>query len=349
LAAWPGIRKKFYLSVALVQISKYMKSNQEFAVNVTNLHKVFYSIRGFWRQHKHPIVAVDDISFEIKKGELFGIVGPNGAGKTTTIKMLSTLLLPTSGNASILGCDILRDTDEIRRRIGFTFGGNKGLYGRLSALDNLRYFAELYKIDPDLIGKRIDELLDVVGLAGREHDRVETYSSGMQQRLHLARALLHDPELIFLDEPTVGIDPVGAREIRQLVKVFVERGKTILLTSHYMYEVEELCDRIAVVNQGRIIALDTPAALKAGFQGDCVIVIQAPNGKQSVQGLLDSLQTQLTKVHVSGDSLSLYTKNPSVVLDGLTPLLKEKIVANIEVRNASLEDVYVNIVKTQKT
>ena len=273
-----------------------MKNDQEIAVNVTNLHKLFYSIRGFWRQHKHPIVAVEDISFDIKRGELFGVVGPNGAGKTTTVKMLSTLLLPTSGTASVLGLDILRDTREIRRHIGFTFGGNKGLYGRLSGLDNLRYFAELYKIDPDIIGGRIAELLEIVGLTGREQDRVETYSSGMQQRLHLARAMLHDPEMIFLDEPTVGIDPIGAREIRQLVKELVERGKTVLLTSHYLYEVEELCDRIAVVNHGKIIALDTPAALKSHSKGDCVVVIQVPNGKGSLQGQLDALQQHLSKL-----------------------------------------------------
>ena len=326
-----------------------MKNDQEIAVNVTNLHKLFYSIRGFWRQHKHPIVAVEDISFDIKRGELFGVVGPNGAGKTTTVKMLSTLLLPTSGTASVLGLDILRDTREIRRHIGFTFGGNKGLYGRLSGLDNLRYFAELYKIDPDIIGQRIAELLEIVGLTGREQDRVETYSSGMQQRLHLARAMLHDPEMIFLDEPTVGIDPIGAREIRQLVKELVERGKTVLLTSHYMYEVEELCDRIAVVNHGKIITLDTPAALKAHSKGGCVVVIQVPNGKGSLQGQLDALQQHLSKVHTSGEILSLYTQSPSIVLNELTPLLKQNLITNIEVRNATLEDVYVNIIKNQTT
>jgi ABC-2 type transport system ATP-binding protein len=317
----------------------------QIAVKVENLHKVFQSIRGFWRQKRHPVTAVEDISFSIHRGELFGIVGPNGAGKTTTVKMLSTLLLPTSGMASIFGLDILKDTNQIRPRIGFTFGGNKGLYSRLSGLDNLKYFAELYKLDPDTINRRIKELLEIVGLTGRENDRVETYSSGMQQRLHLARALLHDPELIFLDEPTVGIDPVGAREIRQLVRELVRRGKTILLTSHYMYEVEELCDRIAVVNHGKIIALDTPAALKSQSSGDCVIVIQTPNGEQSLNGKLDSLKPYLSRVHASGETLSLYTQTPSKVLNELTPLLERNVITNIEVRNATLEDVYVDIIK----
>ena len=167
----------------------------------------------------------------------------------------------------------------------------------------------------------------------------------MQQRLHLARALLHAPALIFLDAPPVGIDPVGAREIRQLIKELVKRGKTVLLTSHYMYEVEELCDRIAVVNHGKVIALDTPAALKAQSSGDCVIAIQTPNGEQSLQGKLESLQKYLTHVHASGDMLSLYTQTPSKVLNELAPLLEQNVITNIEVRNATLEDVYVDIIK----
>jgi ABC-2 type transport system ATP-binding protein len=322
-----------------------MHTSTDIAVHIDYLHKVFQSIQGFWRQKRHPVTAVEDISFSIQRGELFGIVGPNGAGKTTTVKMLATLLLPTSGTASIFGLDLLKDTRAIRPRIGFTFGGNKGLYSRLSGLDNLKYFAELYKMEPDTINRRIKELLELVGLTRRELDRVETYSSGMQQRLHLARALLHDPELIFLDEPTVGIDPVGAREIRQLVKELVKRGKTILLTSHYMYEVEELCDRIAVVDHGTIIALDTPAALKSHSTGDCVIVIQTPNGEQSLHGKLESLKGQLSRIHATGDTLSLYTRMPTKILNELAPLLEQNLITNIEVRNATLEDVYVDIIK----
>ena len=322
-----------------------MPDNTEIAVKVENLHKVFQSVQGFWSQKRHPITAVEDISFSIGKGELFGMVGPNGAGKTTTVKMLSTLLLPTSGTASIFGLDILKDTHQIRSRIGFTFGGNKGLYSRLSGLDNLKYFAELYKLDPDVINKRIKELLDVVGLTGREKDRVETYSSGMQQRLHLARALLHDPELIFLDEPTVGIDPVGAREIRQLVKDLLKRGKTILLTSHYMYEVEELCDRIAVVNHGQVIALDSPMGLKSRSTGDSVVVIQTPNDNPTLQQELRALNITATDIHNSGEAISLHTKNPSLVLNALAPLLERNAITNIEVHNATLEDVYVQIIK----
>ncbi|MCL4528690.1 MAG: ABC transporter ATP-binding protein [Chloroflexi bacterium] len=326
-----------------------MQINQEIAVEVEHLHKVFYSIQGFWRQKRHPVTAVEDISFSIQRGELFGMVGPNGAGKTTTVKMLSTLLLPTSGTARIFGLDILKDTNQIRPEIGFTFGGNKGLYSRLSALDNLKYFAELYKLEPDTINKRIKELLELVGLMGRENDRVETYSSGMQQRLHLARAMLHKPRLIFLDEPTVGIDPIGAREIRQLVKELVERGTTILLTSHYMYEVEELCGRIAVVNHGKIVALDTPAGLKSRSTGDSVVAIQTQGDHSALERELRAMRLAVTDIDNSDEMISLRTKNPSRVLNALSPLLERSIITNIEVRNATLEDVYVQIIKETET
>lgn len=321
-----------------------MQESPELAISVKNLRKIFYSIHGFWHQTRQPIVAVDDISFQVRRGELFGMVGPNGAGKTTTVKMLSTLLLPTSGAVEIFGTDV-RDTAQVRPHIGFTFGGNKGLYTRLSGLDNLKYFSELYRIPPQISRKRIKDLLEVVGLSGREHDRVETYSSGMQQRLHLARALLHNPQLIFLDEPTVGIDPVGAREIRKLIKQLVRGGRTILLTSHYMYEVEELCDRIAVIDHGRIVAMDTPAALKARCSEDSVIVIQTTNNNRQLQQQLQPLRGYLTGIHANHDSMSLHTRAPSKVLNALTPLLEQNLIGNIEVRNATLEDVYVDIIK----
>jgi ABC-2 type transport system ATP-binding protein len=322
-----------------------MNNNNDCAVQVENLHKVFFAVQGFWRQKRRPVTAVEDISFEIGRGELFGMVGPNGAGKTTTVKMLSTLLLPTTGTAKIFGLDIINDTYEIRPRIGFTFGGNKGLYSRLSGLDNLKYFAELYKLDPETISKRIKDLLEVVGLTGRENDRVETYSSGMQQRLHLARAMLHDPDLIFLDEPTVGIDPVGSREIRALVRELIKRGKTVLLTTHYMFEAEELCDRIAVVNHGRIVALDTPAGLKSRSSGESVLVIHTPDENPELQKELRALHIDDDDINNSGEMITLRTKNPAPILNALTPLLGRNVITNLEVHNATLEDVYVQIIK----
>src|SRR5437899_7678167 len=186
-------------------------------VEAEDLRRTYRTTTGTFRRRALDVEAVRGISFQIEEGELFGLLGPNGAGKTTTIKMLITLLIPTAGTASVLGYDVVRDAREVRKRIGYVFGGERGLYERLSAYDNLRYFAELYGVPPREQKPRIGELLDLVGLTGRERERVEGYSRGMRQRLHIARGLLHDPPVVFLDEPTIGVDPVGARELRATI------------------------------------------------------------------------------------------------------------------------------------
>ncbi len=227
-------------------------------VEAHDLRRVYKTHTGTIRRRVKEIEAVRGVSFQIEKGELFGLLGPNGAGKTTTIKMLITLLIPTAGSASVLGFDVVKDPREVRKRIGYVFGGERGVYERLSGYDNLRYFAELYGVPPKVQKPRIEELLELVGLKGREHERTEGYSRGMKQRLHVARGLLHDPEVVFLDEPTIGLDPVGARELRATIGTLTEAGKTILLTTHYMFEADALCDRIAVISQGEIVAEGTP-------------------------------------------------------------------------------------------
>jgi ABC-2 type transport system ATP-binding protein len=324
----------------------------DFAIEARSLQKTFTTKQGFWQRKTKTTVAVEDVSFNVERGELFGLLGPNGSGKTTTVKMLSTLLLPTAGTALVLGLDVTRETHKVRQRIGFTFGGARGLYSRLTANDNLRYFSELYGLEPSVSRARIPELLELVGLTGRGDDRVETYSSGMQQRLHLARALLHDPELIFLDEPTVGIDPVGARELRSMVKRLVAMGKTILLTTHYMAEAEELCDRIAIIKQGRIVALDTPAALKQRISGDSVIDVQIKNENALlVLGCLQALNGHAT-IQVTEtppfQCISIRTPAPGVVMEKLAPFLNPQVIQGLEVRNQTLEDVYVAIIQGDK-
>lgn len=318
------------------------------AIDVLSLKKTFTTRHGFWKRTARNTIAVDGISFHVEKGELFGLLGPNGAGKTTTVKMLSTLLLPTSGSISIFGKDALRDTNEVRKCIGFTFGGARGLYGRLSAIDNLRYFAELYAIPPEITRKRIPELLELVGLEKRGDDRVETFSSGMQQRLHLARALLHDPELIFLDEPTVGIDPVGARELRAAIKLLIGRGKTILLTTHYMAEADELCDRIAIIKKGHLVALDTPSSLKKQISEDSVIDIKVnAEDLPAVKNLLNQLGDQVSVTYSEHNyviGVSITTPQQGVVIERLSPMLNMNLIQNLEVRNQTLEDVYIAII-----
>jgi len=202
---------------------------ERLAIQAKNLCKTFHTRMGLWKIKKKDIEAVKGVSFTVEQGEVFGLLGPNGAGKTTTVKMLTTLLLPSNGTAEIMGLDVINQTAEVRRQIGFAFSGSRGLYNRLTAIQNLKYFAELYALDKDVIKKRIPELLELVGLADRGDDRVETYSSGMTQRLHLARALLHDPPILLLDEPTVGIDPVGSRELRKTIKNLSSLKNTLLV------------------------------------------------------------------------------------------------------------------------
>src|SRR3954465_9516160 len=208
------------------------------AIEARELRRTYKTSTGVFRRRSLEVEAVRGISFEVAEGELFGLLGPNGAGKTTTIKMLITLLLPTEGAARVLGYDVIRDAREVRKRIGYVFGGERGLYERLSGLDNLKYFAELYGVSGKAQQKRIDEVLEMVGLRGRERERVEGYSRGMRQRLHIARGILHDPQVVFLDEPTIGVDPVGARALRAMIGGLVESGKTVLLTTHYMFEAD---------------------------------------------------------------------------------------------------------------
>ncbi|MBA2726315.1 MAG: ABC transporter ATP-binding protein, partial [Actinobacteria bacterium] len=244
-------------------------------IEARDLRRTYRTSTGFIRRKALDVEAVRGVSFNVEEGELFGLLGPNGAGKTTTIKMLITLLIPTSGRASVLGYDVVDDAQAVRERIGYVFGGDRGLYERLSALDNLRYFAELYGVPAREQNRRISQLLELVGLTGREKERVEGYSRGMRQRLHIARGLIHDPPVVFLDEPTIGVDPVGARELRKLMSSLIDAGKTVLLTTHYMFEADALCDRIAVIAHGQIIGEGTPKELKSRVGDRTVLEIEA--------------------------------------------------------------------------
>lgn len=217
--------------------------------------------KGFFRKKK-TLIAVDGISFSVQEGEIFGLLGENGAGKTTTIKMLITLLAPTSGTCKVLDFHTFGQEKEIREKINFIFGGEMGVYRRLSARDNLQYFANLYQIEKTEAKQRIEKLLKLVGLEESADQLTETYSKGMIQRLQIARGLINEPDIIFMDEPTVGLDPLGARMLRDIIIELKKQGKTILLTTHYMHEAEELCDRVALMKKGKIIALDTPEQLK---------------------------------------------------------------------------------------
>lgn len=234
----------------------------ETVIEVRNLRREYVTYTGGIRRKKVVVEAVRGIGFTVDKGEIFGLLGQNGAGKTTTIKMLTTLLAPTSGTCKVFGCDTFGQEKQIRKRINFIFGGEMGVYRRLSARDNLRYFANLYLMDTARREDRIRHILELVELTEAADQLAETYSKGMLQRLQIARGLINDPEIIFMDEPTVGLDPLGAHMLRDIIRRLRDAGKTVLLTTHYLPEAEELCNRMVILNHGQIVAAGTPAAIK---------------------------------------------------------------------------------------
>ena len=319
----------------------------DYAIEADGLRRTYRGRTGWLRPRRTEVEAVRGVSFSVRRGELFGLLGPNGAGKTTTIKMLNTLLLPTSGSARVCGQDVVKQTREVRRRIGYVFGGDRGLYDRLSGLDNLRYFAELYGVAPREQKRRIAELLELVGLTGRERERVEGYSRGMRQRLHIARGLLHSPEVLFLDEPSIGVDPVAARELRRTVADLAATGTTVLLTTHYMAEADELCDRIAVIADGSIQALGTPAELRQRAAGRRVVEVEAYGVPESaVSALRDLPGVRETAVEARG-AVQLLTVHSDAHVDVQGDVLRELAgirLGRVDSREPTLEDAYVAIV-----
>ncbi len=324
-----------------------MKRNGS-AIEVVGLTRE-YATRSFFGGVAKITKALDGIDFQVASGELFGLIGPNGAGKTTTVKILTTLLTPTGGEARILGLDVKKDLYEIRRRIGIVFGGERGLYNRVSALDNLRYFSDLYGVDPAVARQRIPELLKAVGLSDRADEKVEKYSRGMKQRLHIAKALVHDPEVLFLDEPTLGLDPAGARDIRNMIREMKKQGKTILLTTHYMFEAEELCQRVAVISKGKIVALDTPSELKKLVRDIAVIELRTYG---ATSDYVEDLKRLPGVVRVVADldsemqSIRVQTPLGADLLSQVTSALPvgAKIIDRT-VKEPTLEDAYLRLVE----
>jgi ABC-2 type transport system ATP-binding protein len=221
--------------------------------------------RGLFGRRKPTewFTAVDGVDLQVAYGEVFGLLGPNGAGKTTTIRMLCTLLEPTGGTALVNGYDITKQANQVRMSLGTVLAGERSVYWKLTARENLEYFAALYHIPPATAKQRISELLERMELTERADELIENYSTGMKQRVAISKALLANPPILLLDEPTLGLDPQAARKVRELIREFKEEGHTILLTTHYMEEADHLSHRVAILDQGKIVALGTPAELKA--------------------------------------------------------------------------------------
>lgn len=229
------------------------------------------------------VQAVENLSLEVKTGEIFGLLGENGAGKTTTLRMLATMLKPTAGTAMIAGYDILKQPAEVRRHVGILFGGEAGLYDRLTARENIAYFGRLSGMDSASIKKRIDLLCQTLDMSDFIDRRVGKFSKGMKQKVTIARAIVHNPEVMLLDEPTVGLDVTAARTLQEFIKQCKTEGKAVIFSSHIMSEVERLCDRIGIIHKGKLVAIGTLQELKQQYSNDNLeeIFVELIGGKSS--------------------------------------------------------------------
>jgi ABC-2 type transport system ATP-binding protein len=283
--------------------------------------------------------AVNNISFDIKKGEVFGLLGPNGAGKSTTIAMLSTMLKPTSGTASVNGHDIVADEDNVRKSIGIVFQ-DQSLDEELTAYENMDFHGRLYRIPKDIRKKRITELLTLVELEDKKDNLVKTYSGGMRRRLEIARGLLHEPKVLFLDEPTLGLDPQTRNHLWDYIeKLNREKGITIILTTHYMEEADKLCHRIAIIDQGRIIAMDTSEKLKNDINGDVVTVV-SPDAEKLYPVVKSLPDTKNIALHDSTLTIGLQEAEKHIVQIVSLASEHDIPIESISIHKPTLENVF---------
>jgi len=346
----------------------YNEESDVFSIQTKNMTKKFAKKkhRGFFgflrreqsKKNNHITVALDKVNIKIRSQELFGLLGPNGSGKTTMIKCLSTILIPDEGTAIVNGFDIRKETSKVRASLGLVVGGERTLYWKLTARDNLMYFSSLYKMQRRYAKKRIDELLEVFQLSDRADERLEDYSTGMRQKVAIARALLHDPPILLLDEPTLGLDPNFARQIRNQIRELSEKqGKTVLLTTHYMDEADQLCDRVAFINNGKIVAVDTPNRLKAMVKETerLEITVYRPPAdiEEHIRSLLpeadviklipgDEAEGIPSKIKIIGGSTE---KHVGKIIDFLR--IKNVRIGSLDVGVPTLEDVFIKLTGTK--
>ncbi|MEJ5272968.1 MAG: ATP-binding cassette domain-containing protein [Spirochaetota bacterium] len=299
-----------------------------------------------FKSKKEYIKAVDEVSFSIEEGTIFSLLGPNGAGKTTTIKILATLLLPDSGYAKICGYDVVKDDLKVRQNLGTVLPGERTLFWKLSVKENLSYFADLYGLRPSYSKKRIEYLLKRFQIEDRKNTFVEKLSTGFRQRVVLCRALLSDPKVLLLDEPTLGLDPEAARNLRNLILEIKKEGKTILLTTHYMYEADELSDFVAIINKGKIVGLDTPENLKKNLDIERNITISSKKVpeifiEEIKNCFLTEVYKEITEENLIKLSLSLKKKDDAVSRIIQIASKYNIVLENIILSEPTLEDVFI--------
>ncbi len=320
-----------------------------YAIKTEQLGRV-YKIRGGKKKEAKTLVALDNVTLEVTRGELFGLLGPNGAGKTTLIKILTTLLAPTSGQALVAGYDVAREPNLVRPRINMVSGGESSGYGLLTVRENLWMFSQFYGIPSKLANQRISELLSVVGLSDRANTKSSDLSTGLRQKMNIVRGFMTDPDVLFLDEPTLGLDVGASREVRDFIRQWMDKNhdRSLLLTTHYMVEADELCDRVAIINQGRVLACDAPSALKQKLQREALFRLEVG----PLNGLgLDQVETipgvrrLSSRPRENGQMLELVLAEENILGSVITLLSAHQVqIRNFQKREATLEDVFVDLV-----
>jgi ABC-2 type transport system ATP-binding protein len=306
------------------------------------------------KEKNNVTVALNKVNINIHPGELFGLLGPNGSGKTTMIKCLSTILIPDQGTATVNGFDVNKETSMVRASLGMVVGGERTLYWKLTARDNLMYFSSLYKMKKQHAAKRIQELLETFNLSDRADERLEDYSTGMRQKVAIARALLHDPPILLLDEPTLGLDPNFSRQIRKQIRDLSQKqGKTVLLTTHYMDEADQLCDRVAFINNGNIVATDTPNRLKTMVKDKELVEIAVYRPPEDIEKQIRSIipELEIIKLMPSNESegthsrIKIIGKNAEENIGTIIDLLRKKKIriSGLNVGVPTLEDVFIKL------
>ena len=319
------------------------------AIETKDLGRI-YKLRGSRKEKRKELVALEGVTLQVKQGELFGLLGPNGAGKTTLIKILTTLLSPTSGWARVAGADVHAEPDSVRPRINMVSGGESSGYGLLTVRENLWMFSQFYGVPSKEANERIEALLEMVGMKDRMHTKSSDLSTGLRQKMNIVRGFMTEPDVLFLDEPTLGLDVGAMRDVRKFILDWLkaDRERTLLLTTHYMAEAEELCDRVAIINRGRVLACDTPTALKQGLQRDALFEIQvSPLNGLTQQMLVE--QPEVTKAAVTetetGAKLSLSLVEEAALARVINLFTQKEIqVMNLRKREPTLEDVFIDLV-----